>query len=62
MNIVNFDVKFQSNSVNDGQVIAARIYTTFLPIKTMCSVRIMYSMSFKLWHVLSSLYDRGSLP
>jgi len=33
MNTVSFDVKFQSNSVNDGRVIAGRIYTTFLPVK-----------------------------
>ena len=33
INILSIGIKFQSNSVNDGQVIAGRISTTFLPVK-----------------------------
>ena len=44
MNILSIDVKFLSDSVNDGQVIAGRIYITFLPVKYVltCSSRIIY--------------------
>ena len=33
MNILSFDVKFQSDSVNNGQVIEGGIYIMFLPVK-----------------------------
>ena len=60
MNIVSFDVKFQSDSINDidGQVIADGIYTTFLPVKYSHVVVV----SFILWHTLSTLHGRDSLP
>ena len=33
MNILSIGIKFQSDSVNDGRVIAGGIYKTFLPVK-----------------------------
>jgi len=33
MNMVSFNVKFQSDSINDGQTIAGGIYATSLPVK-----------------------------
>ena len=43
MKIVNFNVKFQSDSVNDKRVIASGIYTTFPPVKIlMCSGHVIY--------------------
>jgi len=33
MNILSIGIKFQSDSVNNGQVIAGGISTTFLPVK-----------------------------
>ena len=57
MNILSFDVKFQSDSVNDGQVIAGGIYATFLPVKYL---RVVVA-SFILRCVLSTLYGHDSL-
>ena len=31
---ISFDVKFKSDSVNNGHLIAGRIYITFLPVNT----------------------------
>ena len=51
MNILSFDVKFQSDSINNGRVIAGGIYTTFLPVKYSCVV----VASFIMRRVLSTL-------
>ena len=58
MNIVSFDVKFQSDSVNDGRVIAGRVYTTFHPVKYTCAV----VASFIMQHALPTLHGCDSLP
>ena len=58
MNTVSFDVKFQSNSVNDGQVITGGIYTTFLPVKYSHVVVTL----FILRRTLSTLHGHNSLP
>ena len=52
MNIVSFGVKFQNNSVNDGQVLAGGIYTMFLPVKYS---RVMVT-TFLPWRMLSTLH------
>ena len=42
MNIISFNVKFQSDSTKDGEVIAGGIYTTFLPVKYSRVVRVSF--------------------
>ena len=58
MNIISFNVKFQSDSTKDGGVIAGGIYTTFLPVKYS---RVVF-VSFILQCALSTLHGRDSLP
>ena len=57
MNMLSFDGKFQSDSVNDEQVIAVGIYTTFLPVNYSHVV----VASFILQHALSTLHGCDSL-
>ena len=50
MNIASFDVKFQCDSVNNGQVIVRKIYTAFLPVKysraVVTSFILLYALSY----------------
>ena len=56
MNIISFNVKFQSDSTKDGGVIAGGIYTMFLPVKYS---RVVFA-SFILQRALSTLHGRDS--
>ena len=63
MNILSIGIKFQSDSVNDGRVIAGGISTTFLSVKysrvvvasLYCGVRFLLYMVYFTWPRLTTM-------